>query len=159
MKYDSDGTTPLAGVTFTIEGDGIQSRSMSSGKDGKLQFEYLPEGTYTIKETETTDGHVLLAEPLTVTIPLAMTEDEITAKEQETGVTIDRTKAVYDVSDGKYYFYEFGFSVTNAVSMNLPVTGGSDRWLYTELVAGLALLGGVLFLMMQRRKQRQDKAQ
>ena len=159
VKYDSDGTTPLAGVTFTIEGDGIQSRSMSSGKDGKLQFEYLPEGTYTIKETETTDGHVLLAEPLTVTIPLAMTEDEITAKEQETGVTIDRTKAVYDVSDGKYYFYEFGFSVTNAVSMNLPVTGGSDRWLYTELVAGLALLGGVLFLMMQRRKQRQDKAQ
>lgn len=152
VKYDSNGTTPLSGVTFTLEGEGTAPVSKTSGSDGTLQFANLPAGTYTIRETETVSGHTLLAEPLTVTIPLAMTEEEIQVKEEETGTTIDRTKAVYDAADGKYYFYEFGFSITNTANLNLPVTGGNDRWLYVGLFTGLILLGGSLLLLLRRRK-------
>ena len=153
VKYGINGTSPLSGVTFTIEGNGIEAMSQTTASDGTLQFKNLPEGTYTIRETGTRRGYTLLAEPLTVTIPLAMTEEEIRAKEQETGTTVDRTKGVYDAADGKYYFYEFGFSITNSANLNLPATGGGmDNRLYMGLVAGLLLLGGMLILQLRRRK-------
>ena len=152
-KYDSDGTTPLSGVTFEIESEDGKRSTQTSASDGTLRFSGLAAGTYTITETKTISGHVLLAQPIKVTIPLAMTEAEIAAKEAETGGTVDRTKAQLDKKTGIYYFYEFGFSVTNNSQLDLPATGGNDWNVYLGLLTGILLLS-IGFLWMNRSKMK-----
>lgn len=57
-KVDDDHN-PLEGAKFALfDTDGNQvGNEMTSGDDGKVRFENIPEGSYTLKETVTPDGY------------------------------------------------------------------------------------------------------
>ena len=94
-KYEADGKTPIAGVEFEIkflkqaiaptskmhpnfkrllkEGE---STIRHTDENGDVFFDNLDQGIYQITEIKTLDGNSLLKEPIIVTLPMTMTEDE-----------------------------------------------------------------------------------
>lgn len=85
--------------------------------------ENLDQGTYRLTETKTTDGHQLLAKPIMITLPLEMTDTEVAAMNN-----IDISKA--DHIDGKYYFYDLTYEISNNATLSLPKTGNNGVKLF-----------------------------
>ena len=147
-KYDTDGKTPLAGVTFEIRNsNGNLVDSQTTGSDGSIDFIGLMPDTYTITETDTVDGMTLLPEPITVTMPMVMTEQEVIDHE------VDTSKCVYYNDSGTYLVCEITYSVTNSANFGMP-TSGSDfnPWIWFSLMGGLLTLGAATVLLLQRKK-------
>ena len=143
-KYKLDGKTPLQGVTFSLEGPDGKTQALTTGADGIVTFEDLKSGKYTITETKTAAGMTLLAEPITVTLPLTMTE----AEAKESGA--DLTKG-YLHSDGKYYFYDLTYRVTNSATLDMPASGGHG---FPIAVYGAALAAAGILLATKRKRRR-----
>ncbi|WP_312939805.1 SpaA isopeptide-forming pilin-related protein [Oscillibacter sp.] len=61
LKTDSDGN-PLSGAEFTLyDKDGRAVATDTTGVDGKVSFENLPVGQYTVAETHVPSGYVRVA--------------------------------------------------------------------------------------------------
>ena len=146
-KYDTDGTTPLAGVTFQCEGKTVgDTRTVTTDKNGKCTFDNLYPDVYTITETATIDGRELLSEPLTVEVPMRITDEYI----EEFDVDLDST--IYDPADDIYYIHNFAYDVSNNVSLEMPMAGGLlDPKVILPMVTGLILLGASGILLLRRR--------
>lgn len=54
--------TPMAGVSFTLSGNGITAITKETDKNGLISFGNYPIGKYTLKETKTNAGYQLLPE-------------------------------------------------------------------------------------------------
>lgn len=147
-KYDADGKTPLAGVTFEIrnsDGDLVDSQTTES--DGRIDFTGLMPDTYTITETSTVDGMTLLPEPITVTMPMVLTEQEVIDN------NVDTSKCVYYNESGTYLVCEISYSVTNSSNLDMPSSGGTGNpWIYVSLFGGLLILGAAAAIVFQRKK-------
>ena len=147
QKHENDGTTPLAGVTYTLYDTEDQIvDTKTTGKDGIVTFTDIPFGNYTIVETETAEGYSLLAEPISVTIPLVMSAEE--AEENNA----DTTQAFYDEATDSYIFFALTYNVTDDATFVLPTTGSNN--LATIAVGGigaLIILIGV-YLTYRRKK-------
>ena len=143
-KYKADGKTPLGGVTFSLAGQDGKTQSLTTKADGIVTFEGLKPGKYTITETKTAAGMTLLAEPITVTLPLTMTEQEA----KKSGA--DLTKG-YLHSDGNYYFYDLTYRVTNNATLDMPASGGHG---FPIAVCGAALAAAGILLASTKRKKR-----
>ena len=130
-----------------------------AGQDGKNTVPYhqsrrncylrRPEarkGKYTITETKTAAGMTLLAEPITVTLPLTMTEQEA----KKSGA--DLTKG-YLHSDGNYYFYDLTYRVTNNATLDMPASGGHG---FPIAVCGAALAAAGILLASTKRKEKKN---
>lgn len=147
-KMDADGKNPLEGAVFEIkDSKGKLLASGETGPDGEILFDQLLPDTYTVTETRTPAGHTLLKEPLVVTVPVRMSEEE--AKEKR----IDKEQCVYYEEEGTYLLCRLTCEVTNNASFVLPMTGGIVSWrAYVPLVFGALLLicAGYLF----RRKSK-----
>ena len=143
-KYKADGKTPLGGVTFSLTGQDGKTQSLTTKADGIVTFEGLKPGKYTITETKTAAGMMLLAEPITVTLPLTMTEQEA----KKSGA--DLTKG-YLHSDGNYYFYDLTYRVTNNATLDMPASGGHG---FPIAVCGAALAAAGILLASTKRKKR-----
>ena len=87
---------------------------------------------------------MLLAEPITVTLPLTMTEQEA----KKSGA--DLTKG-YLHSDGNYYFYDLTYRVTNNATLDMPASGGHG---FPIAVCGAALAAAGILLASTKRKKR-----
>ena len=69
-KIDSETDEPLAGVHFVLKDSGGSVVAQGDTEsDGRLYFEDMPVGTYTLIETSTLSGYVLDDTPREVTIP------------------------------------------------------------------------------------------
>ena len=69
-KIDSETDEPLAGVHFVLKDSGGSIVAQGNTEsDGRLYFEDMPVGTYTLIETSTLSGYVLDDTPREVTIP------------------------------------------------------------------------------------------
>ena len=69
-KIDSETDEPLAGVHFVLkDSSGSIVAQGDTESDGRLYFEDMPVGTYTLIETSTLSGYVLDDTPREVTIP------------------------------------------------------------------------------------------
>ena len=80
VKYKEDGTTPLEGAKFTIDGN-----EYTTDSNGKITTS-LDVGSYDITETEAPDGYKLPANPTTkVTITKATPETINITNEKKTG--------------------------------------------------------------------------
>lgn len=135
-KIDESGNI-ITGAKFTLkDGDGNELSQKESGEDGTLVFSKLTPGTYTVTENKTKGGYKLLKKPFTVTVPLAMSSEEV---ERQKADTSDAVK----VGD-TYYFYDMTYEVGNGAMLDLPTTGASGQP-YLLLVAGflLVLAGGI----------------
>ncbi|MBS4750456.1 LPXTG cell wall anchor domain-containing protein [Carnobacteriaceae bacterium zg-ZUI78] len=78
-KTDADTNSPLEGVTFELrQGDKVVGTSKTTDAKGKVRFEQIPYGDYTLVETQTLENYVLDSTPIEVQV-------------RENGVTIDKT--------------------------------------------------------------------
>lgn len=130
-KYKGEGSAKLAGVTFTLtKPDGTVVDTQTTDRSGKVKFSLLPahDETYIVRETNTVNGYQLLAEPITVTLPLSMTQAELEAQ------GADPQKAYHDEEAGTWRFYDLSYEVRNGKVFDLPVTGSNDSGWRTLLV-------------------------
>ncbi len=142
-KYESDGTTPLEGVTFAISNeDGELVDTQTTDENGEVTFDELPLGTYRICETATVSGYSLLAKEITATIPLELTQDEIDDYEAQ-GIYVNTANA--SVRNGEYYFYELTYEVKNTWNFDMPLSGaGGTMSKGLFLMALLMILAALL---------------
>ena len=78
-KTTSDGATPLAGATFELKNSEDEVvGTATSGEDGKVIFENLKEGTYTMTETTAPQGYV--RSTTTWTVKVTVSGDQAIAK-------------------------------------------------------------------------------
>lgn len=147
VKYDTDGKSPLAGVSFKLVGDDGSEYTGTTNSNGEIVFEGLIPQHYVLTETSTVDGHTLLADNVDVNIPLEMTEEE--AKDQN----VDLSKAVWDEQAEAYCFYEVTYGVTNSIMPNVPTTGGTFGKLYAIMVIAFLMIGGSLYAILKKRKR------
>ncbi|MCC8044293.1 MAG: Cna B-type domain-containing protein [Clostridiales bacterium] len=153
IKQDADGNV-LEGVTFELKDSaGNVVDEQTTGTDGKAVFDDLELGTgtatYTITETAARSGMTLLAESITVTIPLKLTAAQVTAL----GTSINTADAYYSASEDCYYFYNLTYTVTNTSQLTIPTAGGAgDDWsAYGWLGTASVLLG--LWIALRGRKR------
>lgn len=146
IKYDDDGKTPLAGVSFRLTGeDGSEYEGTTDGK-GEIVFEGLIPQHYILTETSTVEGHVLLAESIEIVIPLDMSKEEADAAHA------DFSEAVWDEAAKTYCFYEVTYEVTNSSSLKIPVAGGETGWLYMVMIVAFIMIGGGICVVLRRRQ-------
>lgn len=138
-KYDSDGKTPLAGVTFQCVGKTVEDvYTATTDSNGEIVFDNLYPDVYTITETSTVDGHTLLKEPIVVEVPMRVTEEYINE------FNVDRDSVTYDPADDIYYIHEFTYEITNDVTFKMPMSGGlTTPMTFVPLIAGMGILGGL----------------
>ena len=93
--------------------------------DGNLKLSQLTEGRYVLTETKTVEGQSLLAQPITIEMPLVQSGDEVV---QNGNVYFDNAN----------HFYDQSCTITNSAPYQLPLTGGNGTWL--TVAAGIVLL-------------------
>lgn len=123
-----------------------------TGADGKLSFERLGAGTYTLSETKVPDGYNK-AEDITFTIQYNGID--------ETQIVTSQTKASWQIgtssddsnNKGIQYVASSGYftvSIVNKSGLELPSTGGIGTTLFYAGGAVLVLLAGVLLVSKRR---------
>ncbi|MCD8105516.1 MAG: DUF5979 domain-containing protein [Lachnospiraceae bacterium] len=144
IKKDASGNL-LAEVTFEMTCPDGATLEQSTGDEGEVLFDGLIPGTYTVTETKTVSGQMLLTESFDVTIPLAMTEEEVAEQDD-----IDTSSAV--VRNSTYYFYNLTYEITNSAAFSMPVSGSIGfPWQY--IVSGLTLFLAAFVVLQERRKK------
>lgn len=173
-KYDTNGTTPLAGVEFKLtfvseavsSASGVrpgftrllkvgESTTVKTNSKGEITFSNLDQGTYQITEVSTVSGHTLLKDPIVVTLPIKLSQSEIAAYGN-----VDTSKGKVDSVTGKTFFYSCLYEITNTPTFKPPMTGSTGTWKYGFIgIAMIAIVGaGVAVHTGRRRKRRIRKA-
>lgn len=149
-KYDSDGKTPLAGVTFQCVGKTVEDvYTATTDSNGEIVFDNLYPDVYTITETSTVDGHTLLKEPIVVEVPMRVTEEYINE------FNVDRDSVTYDPADDIYYIHEFTYEITNDVTFKMPMSGGlTTPMTFVPLIAGMGILGGLGVVGFRKKRKK-----
>lgn len=144
IKKASNGKV-LKEVEFVIKSsDGAEAAKAKTDSVGEVTFDGLIPDTYTITETKTIGGKTLLKEPITVTLPLTMSQAEIDKQ------NVDTSKAIKQGDN--YYFYHLTYEVANDSTLNLPKTGGWIEHQLLELGMILIIIG--MFMYLKKNKQK-----
>ncbi len=171
-KYDAAGKKLLSNVQFRLtfvkqsetytdnalksyvpllkEGESTTAKTDSKGE---INWENLDQGEYQITEVQTVNGDTLLKDPITVTLPITMTDAEVKTYKADT------SKGTYDTDySKKWFFYEATYEVTNDYDFIFPQTGGMGTWKYGFIGVGVAVvLAGGLFVHDSLNKKRRRK--
>ncbi len=148
-KYREDKKGVLPGVTFTLQNKETQETIKKiTDKNGQILFDDLMPGSYTVTEVKTKNGYSLLKEPVEITLPHQLTDEEASKQQADT------EKAVQ--YDGYWYFYALSLDVTDEAVLRLPMTGGKGGVMYLgALVGGICL--GVGFYTGKKRRRKKDR--
>ena len=162
-KYESDGKTPLAGVTFKLEFLSAkypdvsgnknysrllkpgESKELTSDSNGEIVFENLDQGEYVLSEIKTASGHMLMKDSIHISLPLEMTDEEV----KQAG-NIDMTKA--EKFGGLNHFYELKYDISNGAVLDMPKTGDNGFWKFGIL--GFGLMAAAFSVMTKRKKKK-----
>jgi fimbrial isopeptide formation D2 family protein/LPXTG-motif cell wall-anchored protein len=112
------------------------------GGDGKLTFNGLGEGTYTLTEITAPDGYNILVSPITVAITWTAPADPTASTNCVWSCLIGGSETV---SNGVV-----SISVDNVKGTELPSTGGIGTTIFT--IGGIALILAAGLLLILRRK-------
>ena len=147
-KLDPNGN-PRSGVTYELKNSkGQVVTTATTDGSGIARFNNLYPDVYTITETNAPDGLQLLKDPITVQVPLRVTEQQIV----ENG--IDRSKCVYDPYENIYYIFDLTYEVNNDVILEMPVTGMTDSlWTWMPLLAGGVLFVGTALAVIRKKRR------
>lgn len=149
-KYDSDGTTPLAGVTFELTNSkGEVVGEKTTGSNGEVLFDDLYPDIYTVTETKTVSGHTLLAEPIVVKVPMRVTEEYINDN------NIKDDAVIYDPAEDIYYIHNFTYEITNDVTFKMPMSGGLiTPMTFVPLIAGMGIMSGLGVVGFRKKRKK-----
>lgn len=155
------GVSPLAGAEFTLTGVGPNGQgetvlTATSDADGRIFFNNLEVGTYTLQETKAPAGYVKDPDSHTVVISAEYNEDTtlksytITIDEEATSTYTATTNAegvtTYEAQAGG----NDTFPINNKKGTELPSTGGIGTTLF-YVFGGIMVLGaGILLISRQR---------
>ncbi len=144
---------PLANAKFKLEGTNFTAADFTSDRTGKIDFGYLPAGTYTLTETQAPAGFKTIGASY-----------QFTVKTKEATSTDFTT---YEVSqDDRVEGVAMSFVNNNAANANitvtdppadtLPATGGIGTYVFTFGGAAIILLAGVLFVIYMKKRKAED---
>ncbi len=167
-KFDKDGKTALSGVSFELKflkssqqsGDRAhpnrfllkegETAQLTTDERGEVVFDNLDQGDYQLTEVSTAAGHTLLKEPILISLPITMTEEDV---KKHNNVDLSRAK-LNSGYDEKYYFFECTYEITNEYTFKLPSTGAAGDWKYGYLGMAMAaiLCGGLVYTRRRRAR-------
>ena len=153
---------PLKGAEFTLtgtgpNGEGTTTLTATSDDDGRIFFNNLEVGTYTLKETKAPAGYVKDETEHTVVISAAYNNDttlksySIKIDDQDIASYSVTTNAAGDITavatptDGNN-----SFPINNKKGSELPSTGGMGTTIF--YIVGVILVVGAGILLISRRR-------
>ncbi len=175
LKQFSDGKGNIQKVKFNLHNDtddvyvvadlkdgvyyakGITSKKADAttfipNSSGHIIVKGLEDDSYSLTETATDKGYVLLKEA----VKIVMTTKENGACEQ-CGVKLPTASATVNgkdvtMTDGNAIV---PLTVINNPGFDLPKTGGYGTWMFT--IGGVALLGAAAFIVVKSRKHKSEQ--
>ena len=168
-KYDTDGKTPLAGVTFelkfTKEAETAnalatatktytpllkvnETTTATTDSSGYIEWDNLDQGDYEITEIKTVAGHQLLKDKIKLSLPIALTTQE--AKNLSAATDL----GVFDSISQKWLFFEATYEITNTATFRMPMTGGNGNWKYGFIGFGIAAVTGMIVIEETTKRKR-----
>ena len=167
-KYDTDGKTPLAGVTFELKfvkastpTNGTtatktytpllkvnETTTATTNSSGYIEWGSLDQGDYEITEIKTAAGHQLLRDKIKLSLPIALTTQE--AKNLSAATDL----GVFDSISQKWLFFEATYEITNTATFRMPMTGGNGNWKYGFIGFGIAAMTGLIIIEETTRRKR-----
>ena len=175
LKQFSDGKGNIQNVKFNLHNDtdncyiiadlkdgvyyakGITSKKADAttfipNSSGHIIVKGLEDDSYSLTETATDKGYVLLKEA----VKIVMTTKENGACEQ-CGVKLPTASATVNgkdvtMTDGNAIV---PLTVINNPGFDLPKTGGYGTWMFT--IGGVALLGAAAFIVVKCRKHKSEQ--
>lgn len=165
-----EGVDKLVGVIFTLtdeNGKGVNvekkdsnnfytpggsSNTVTTGDDGKIYIRGLKPGIYKLTETKTSNGYVLLKDPVVIVITQSTNAEEaakgaVTATVGGKAVTMNE-----DSKNTGSATAEVPLTVVNSKGFDLPATGGRGIALFT--IAGIAIVAAAGSLLFMRKRSK-----
>lgn len=142
-KVSSENGTTLSGATFTLTGDGIDEKTVTTNANGTYTFEGIPVGEYTLTETEAPAGYNLLTDKINLTV----TSTGITAT-YGSGNSTNMVEVDKDTNT---------ITVKNSAGTALPNTGGPGTRMYTLsgiLLTAIAAAGCLIYSGKKRKNEK-----
>ena len=117
---------------------------------GHIVVKGLEDGTYSLTETATDKGYILLKEAVKIVIKTAESGqcEKCSTKLLTASATVNGKDVT--MSDGNAIV---PLTVVNNPGFDLPKTGGYGTWMFT--IGGVALLGAAAFIVVKSRKRNQ----
>ena len=155
------GVSPLSGAEFTLtgtgpNGEGTIKLTATSDGDGRIFFNNLEVGTYTLTETKAPAGYIKDNTEHTVVIT-AEYNDDTTLKSYTIKIDNKATSTYTATTDAEEVTtYEApasgndSFPINNKKGTELPSTGGIGTTIF-YLVGSLLAVGAVILLVTKRR--------
>jgi fimbrial isopeptide formation D2 family protein/LPXTG-motif cell wall-anchored protein len=158
------GVSPLAGAEFTLtgvgpNGTGTYTMTATTTDDGRMFFNNLEAGTYTLTETKAPAGYVKDSTEHTVVISAEYDDDGLL---KSYTITIDgvATSTYTATTEGEEIktidkgANNESFLVNNKKGAELPSTGGIGTTIF--YVAGIVMVLGAAAIVIARRKAEQE---
>lgn len=155
------GVSPLAGAVFTLTGVGPNSTgtvelTATSDADGRIFFNNLEVGTYTLKETKAPTGYIKDNTEHTVVIAAEYNED--TTLKSYTITIDDKATSTYTATTNSENVTTYEapaggndtFPINNKKGAELPSTGGIGTTMFYVVGAALVIGAGVLLISRRR---------
>ena len=119
---------------------------------GHIVVKGLEDDTYSLTETDTDKGYILLKEAVKIVIKTAESGqcEKCGAKLLTVSATVNGKDA--SMTDGNAIV---PLTVVNNPGFDLPKTGGYGTWMFT--IGGVALLGAAAFIVIRSRKQHKNE--
>jgi len=149
-------TAPLAGAKFTLTGTDNYSQTVTSDGDGKMFFNNLKEGTYTLTETKAPAGYIKDDSSHTVVISAEYNTDgtlksySIKIDNQDIATYTATTKADKSLDTINPDPDNKTFPINNTKGTELPTTGGIGTTIF--YIVGAILVVGAGILLISRRR-------
>lgn len=158
LHNDTDGyfvTAELVGGVYYVTGHEVKESKATAfvpNGEGHIRVMGLEDDTYTLTETDTDKGYVLLKDGIEIIITAAEGESAcetcgaklLTASGSVNGDAVD-------MEDGNAIV---PLTVINNPGFDLPKTGGYGTWMFT--VGGCMLLGVAAFIVVRGRKHNRN---
>ena len=102
---------------------------------------------------KTEPDKALLKEPIMVTLPMTMIEQEA----NEYG-NVDFDSAKEDVGyTNKWYFYNCKYDITNNAVFKMPMTGDDGKWKYGFIGFGMVAALGCAYVILNSKNYKKRK--
>ena len=175
LKQFSDGKGDIQDVKFLLHNDSDDCYIMADLKDGiyyakgittkksdattfvpnssgHIIVKGLEDDSYSLTETATDKGYVLLKDAVKITIKAAENGqcEKCGAKLLTASATVNGKDVT--MTDGSAIV---PLTVVNNPGFDLPKTGGYGTWMFT--IGGVALLGAAAFIAVKSRKHKSEK--